>query len=173
MTSKQRSNPGYFQENKVVLVRVLGYKQQSQNSNLGRRECMERILESARSSRQGWAARLGKWKHTGTAARTEARITTRHLPGKDPWCHPQGWHFIMAAAPGALISIAADTGCDCHCCLCQKGFPRPLLISLALYSLSGLGELMAHLGPLPRLGRQLSDVFSFYARRWSLSPSAH
>ena len=36
---------------------------------------------------------------------------------------------------------------------------------LVPYSLSGLGDLMAHLGPLPRLGRQLSDVFSFYARR--------
>lgn len=70
----------------VVLAVVLGYKQQSQNSNLGRRECMESgILESGtQSSLLRLAARLENENTEPGAARTEAQITTRHWPGKDP-----------------------------------------------------------------------------------------
>ena len=47
---------------------------------------------------------------------------------------PRAGTFIMAAVPGALISLAPDTGCERHCCLCQKGFPRsPSYITSSLF----------------------------------------
>lgn len=64
-----------------------------------------------------------------------------------------------------LSALPQTQGVTATAAFVRRGFHVPLLTSLVFYSLSGLGDLMAHLGPLPRLGRQLSDVFSFYARR--------
>ena len=79
----------------------------------------------------------------------------------DALLHLQHWQLYCGQLP--LVPLSALPQTRGVAVFVRRGFHVLLLASLVPYLLSGLGHLMAQpRGPLPRLGRQTSGVFSFY-----------